>query len=109
MVRFPSSSDPWTKCVMGPHAQAGCGASTSKKAAPIAQIIAMNRTAPTHPAQARLSELLDHVRASIEYQQSTGLDAIPRQPAGRNDQTAVPAAPPRLLSIDAAAPGASAP
>jgi len=38
----------------------------------------MNRTPPTQPAQARLQALLDQLRAHLEYQQSTGLDEVPR-------------------------------
>ena len=40
----------------------------------------MNRTPETDPAQARVREVFDQVRAYIEYQQSTGLDAVPRRP-----------------------------
>src|SRR5262249_50317867 len=40
----------------------------------------MNRTPARHPAQARLSDLLDHVRAYVEYQRDSGVDALPRRP-----------------------------
>jgi uracil-DNA glycosylase len=57
----------------------------------------MNRTPPTHPAQARLSELLDHVRAYVEYQGSTGLEALPRrQPAATPAAAPAPPNPPPL-------------
>jgi len=66
---------------MGPHAAASAGASSRKRKAHTAnEIMAVNRTPETDPAQARVREVFDQVRAYIEYQQSTGLDAVPRRP-----------------------------
>ncbi len=42
--------------------------------------MAVNRTPGTDSAQAKTREVLDQVRAYLEYQQSTGLDAVPRRP-----------------------------
>ncbi len=63
--------------------------------------------ATDHPqaiARARLLELLDQVRAYVEYQQSTGLDAFPRRPRtptpGRDAEPAArtPTRSPALVS-----------
>jgi uracil-DNA glycosylase family 4 len=42
--------------------------------------MAVNRTPGTDAAQANAREVLDQIRAYLEYQQSTGLDAVPRRP-----------------------------
>ncbi len=42
--------------------------------------MAVNRTPGTDAAQASAAEVLDEVRAYLEYEQSTGLDAVPRRP-----------------------------
>src|SRR5512143_1763027 len=42
--------------------------------------MAVNRTPDAGSAQDSAREVLDQVRAYVEYQQSTGLDAIPRRP-----------------------------
>jgi len=64
----------------------------------------MNRTAPSEPSQVTLRALLEEVRAYIEYQQSTGVDAFPRStvrtavaaPSSRSDSAApAPAVSPR--------------
>jgi DNA polymerase len=39
-----------------------------------------DRSPATDSPQAALRDLLDHVRAYVEYQQATGLDAFPRRP-----------------------------
>jgi DNA polymerase len=47
--------------------------------------MAVNRIAGTDSAQANAREILDQVRAYFEYQQSTGLDTIPRRPRPPTD------------------------
>ncbi len=69
--------------------------------------MAVNRTPDTGSAQDGVLDVLDHVRAYVEYQQSTGLDAIPRR---RRSETATPRAtnrPPQAAA--AAAPSSAAP
>ena len=78
--------------------------------------MALNRTPETDPAQARVREVLDQVRAYIEYQQSTGLDAGPRRaraaaPIERPSPApaAAPTAPPPAETAAAAADLCTAP
>ena len=56
--------------------------------------MAMNRTPGTDPAQASAREVLEQVRAYVEYQQSTGLDAVPRRPRPASAPAVQPAARP---------------
>jgi uracil-DNA glycosylase family 4 len=77
--------------------------------------MAVNRTPETDPAQASARQVLEQVRAYIEYQQSTGLDAVPRRrraaTAARSTSPVDSPAPtpaPKARAAAAAAPPAKA-
>src|SRR5262249_3821395 len=88
---------------MGPHADAGVGASsTTKIAAPINHTMALNRTLHPTPAQAALDMVVEQLRAYVEYHRSTGAEFSPLPPAqpvaagtrGAGAPAARPPAPP---------------
>jgi uracil-DNA glycosylase family 4 len=59
----------------------------------------MDRTPRTGSAQASLRALLDQVRASVEHQRSTGIDAFPRHaPVPRADRATTPQPAPSRLA-----------
>jgi uracil-DNA glycosylase family 4 len=50
----------------------------------------MNRTPPSEPSQVTLQQLLEQVRAYVEYQQSTGVEGFPRSAAGASPAGVAP-------------------
>jgi uracil-DNA glycosylase family 4 len=54
----------------------------------------MNRTPPPEPSQVALQALLEELRAYVEYQQSSGVDAFPRSSVGTAPNVASPATVP---------------
>ena len=74
--------------------------------------MAVNRTLGSDPAQASVQEVLDQVRAYVEYQQSTGLDAVPRRPrapaTARAAQPTEASSPPPITSSPAPTPAPKA-
>ncbi|HVO25841.1 MAG TPA: uracil-DNA glycosylase [Candidatus Margulisiibacteriota bacterium] len=74
----------------------------------------MNRTTETEAAQAGAREVLDQVRAYLEYQRSAGLDAVPRRPRppataqGGQQPPAPPASSPTATQAPAPAVRAAA-
>ena len=90
---------------MGPHAHACAGARTTvRKAAPANNHITMDRTPPTESAQANLRMLVDALRAYVEYQQATGVDAFPPSapPGGSRPSTSDVAAKTAVVTTAAA-------